>query len=74
MKFTAAQETIYNHLANGAKLQCTEGANYKTWIEYPHGKQINIRRDVAERFCEKFNHCLEYNNNGIKLKKRYRWV
>lgn len=52
------QETIVNDLKNGARLQCTEGGNYKCWIVYPDGKTRNVRRDSAERVCRDYDRYL----------------
>jgi hypothetical protein len=48
------QRKIVEALKNGAKLQCTEGVGYKTWLVYPNGKTENIRRDSAIKVCADF--------------------
>jgi hypothetical protein len=48
------QTKIVEALKNGAKLKCTEGTNYKTWLVYPNGKIENIRRDSANKVCSAF--------------------
>lgn len=48
---TKYQEQILKDLENGAKLQCTEGSNYKAWLVYPDGTERKVRRDSAEKVC-----------------------
>lgn len=68
---TAYQEKIKQALMNGAKLQCTEGVGYKTWLVYPNGKTENIRRDSAIKFCADFfdNLCFG-ESDGIRWYKK----
>jgi hypothetical protein len=64
------QTKIVEALKNGAKLQCTEGANYKTWLVYPNGKIENIRRDSANKVCLDYENKLVFGlNEGISWKK-----
>lgn len=48
------QTKIVEALKSGAKLQCTEGVNYRTWLVYPNGETENIRRDSANKVCTDF--------------------
>lgn len=48
------QTKIVEALKNGAKLQCTEGVNYRTWLVYPNGETESIRRDSAIKICADF--------------------
>lgn len=66
---TKAQEIIMSHLKDGAKLDCTEGKNYKAWISMADGTKIPIRTRSAEVFCEKFTDKLIFTNEGIFWKK-----
>jgi hypothetical protein len=60
------QTKIVEALKNGAKLQCTEGLNYKTWLVYPNGDKETIRRDSANKVCSKFEHKLIFGEwSGI---------
>jgi len=52
MRLTKYQTKIVEALKNGAKLQCTEGPNYKTWLIYPDGRKENIRKDSANNDFE----------------------
>jgi hypothetical protein len=53
------QDKIIDSLKKGAKLQCGEGENYKTWLVYPDGKTENVRRDSANKIC------IDYENKLI---------
>jgi hypothetical protein len=46
------QLMILEALQIGARLQSTEGKNYKCWLVYPNGERKNVRRDSAEKVCE----------------------
>lgn len=48
------QNKIVDALRNGARLQCNEGANYKTWLVYSNGRKEIIRRDSANKVCSDF--------------------
>lgn len=48
---TKYQDQILKDLENGAKLQCTEGSNYKAWLVYQNGTERKVRRDSAEKVC-----------------------
>lgn len=61
------QTKIVEALKNGAKLQCTEGTNYKTWLIYPNGNKENIRRDSANKVCSNFESKLVFGElSGIR--------
>ena len=61
------QTKIVEALKNGAKLQCTEGANYKTWLVYSDGKKENVRRDSANKVCSDFESKLVFGEwSGIR--------
>ena len=63
---TNYQDQILKDLKNGAKLQCTEGINYTTWLIYPDGKKRNIRRDSAEKVCNENERLLIFGrHDGI---------
>lgn len=64
------QNKILNALKNGAKLQCTEGKNYKTWLIHPNGEKENIRRDSANKICSNYENNLTFGDwDGIKWRK-----
>jgi hypothetical protein len=46
------QLMILEGLQIGARLQSTEGVNYKCWLVYQNGERRNVRRDSAERVCQ----------------------
>jgi hypothetical protein len=50
---TKYQDQVFTDLKEGARLHCTEGYRYKTWLSYPDGKKRTIRRDSAETVCQK---------------------
>ena len=61
------QTKIVEALKNGAKLQSTEGANYKAWLVYPNGKKENVRRDSANKVCSDFESKLVFGEwSGIR--------
>jgi hypothetical protein len=61
------QTKIVEALKNGAKLQCTEGANYKSWLVYPDGKKVNVRRDSVNKVCSDFESKLVFGEwSGIR--------
>jgi len=61
------QLMILDALQMGAKLQCTEGENYKCWLVYPDGKKKNVRRDSAEKVCNENEQYLIFGEvDGIK--------
>ena len=63
------QTKIVEALKNGAKLQCTEGSNYKTWLVYPDGKRKIVRRDSANKICSDFESKLVFGEwSGIRWK------
>lgn len=54
MKMSKYQTKIVDALKSGAKLQHTEGKNYKVWLVYVDGSVENVRRDSAERVCSEY--------------------
>lgn len=61
------QAKIVDALKTGAKLQCTEGVNYRTWLIYPDGKKEIVRRDSANKVCSAFENNLVFGElNGIR--------
>ena len=63
------QIKIVEALKNGAKLQCTEGKNYKTWLIYADGKKQKVRRDSANKVCIDFESKLVFGEwSGIRWK------
>lgn len=61
------QTKIVEALKNGAKLQCTEGENYKTWLVYPNGEKENVRRDSANKVCLDYESKLVFGEwSGIR--------
>ncbi len=68
-KLTKYQESILLDMECGAKLQSSEGSNYKTWLVYPNGNKLNIRKDSAEKFCEIMEEDLVFGeHDGIRLR------
>ena len=63
------QTKIVEALKKGAKLQCTEGKNYKTWLIYADGKKQKVRRDSANKVCIDFESKLVFGEwSGIRWK------
>lgn len=61
------QTKIVDALKNGAKLQCTEGLNYKAWLVYANGKKEIVRRDSANKVCIDFESKLIFGEwSGIR--------
>lgn len=48
------QQQIVEALKQGARLNCSEGRNYKTWLAYPDGRKVSVRRDSANKVCTDF--------------------
>jgi len=46
-KFTKYQQWIIGEMKKGAVIKCTEGNDYKVWLEYINGDKIIIRRNSA---------------------------
>ena len=66
-KNNTIKKTLIEALKNGAKLQCTEGLNYKTWLVYADGKKENVRRDSANKVCSDFESKLVFGEwSGIR--------
>ncbi len=64
------QQMIILALQNGAKLQSSEGTNYKCWLNYPNGERKNVRRDSAEKVCDEYQDSLVFGEmDGIRWKK-----
>ncbi len=64
------QNKIVDALKSGAKLQCSEGSNYKTWLVYPDGKKENVRKDSANKVCIDFERKLIFGGwGGISWRK-----
>lgn len=67
---TKYQDQILKDLKKGAKLQCTEGSNYKTWLVYLDGTKRNVRRDSAEKICNKNARYLVFGEHeGIRWRE-----
>ena len=67
---TKHQKQIIEDLKAGALLRCTEGANYKAWLEYPDGSIRKIRRDSSEKICFVYENKLVFSEpNGIRWRK-----
>ena len=67
---TKYQEQILKDLKDGAKLQCTEGSNYKTWMNYKDGRIRKVRRDSVERVCNENENLLIFGRpDGIAHRK-----
>jgi tRNA G37 N-methylase TrmD len=67
---TKYQDQILKDLKNGAKLQCTEGRNYKTWLVYPDGTKRKVRRDSADKVCAENESILIFGrHDGIAHRK-----
>lgn len=61
------QTKIVEALKKGAKLQCTEGVNYKVWLVYPNGNKENVRRNSANKVCLDFEDKLVFGEmSGIR--------
>lgn len=64
---TKYQLMIFEALKIGARLQSTEGENYRCWLIYPNGTRKNIRRDSAEKVCdENEQHLIFGEHEGIR--------
>jgi len=69
MRITKVQQTILLEMEMGAKLQSTEGTNYKTWLEFPDGSIRPIPTKTAEKFCDTFEEDLVFGESeGIRLR------
>jgi len=55
-------------MKNGAILKCTEGKNYKSWLQYKDGTKKTVRRDTASKISVEFMHKLNFTNEGITFK------
>lgn len=65
------QTKIIEALKKGAKLQSTEGANYKAWLVYPDGQKEYVRRDSANKVCSDFESELIFGElSGIRYYKK----
>ncbi len=63
------QQMIINSLKDGAKLQSTEGNNYKTYLIFPNGERKNIRRDSSEKVCLEYESKLVFGEkDGIRYR------
>ena len=61
------QTKIVEALKKGAKLKCTEGKNYKTWLVHPNGSKESVRRDSANKVCSDFESKLVFGEwSGIR--------
>jgi hypothetical protein len=61
------QTKIVDALKNGAKLQCSEGVNYRTWLVYPNGEVETVRRDSANKVCLDFQDKLIFGEwSGVR--------
>jgi hypothetical protein len=70
MNMTKYQDQILKDLKNGAKLQCTEGSDYKAWLVYPDGTERKVRRDSAEKVCNENESLLIFGRpDGIAHRK-----
>lgn len=64
------QDKIVEALKSGSILQCTEGVNYKTWLVHPDGTSEYIRRNSANKICEKYDNMLIFGDLcGIRWRK-----
>lgn len=64
---TKYQLKIVEELKLGARLQSSEGKNYKTWLVYPNGDKSIIRRDSSEKICELYERNLIFGEHlGIR--------
>lgn len=53
-KLTDYQTKVVNTLKRDrAKIQTSEGRDYKVWVVYPNGNRITIRRDTASALFTK---------------------
>lgn len=67
---TKYQNQILKDMKDGAKLRCTEGTNYKTWLLYPDGEKRTIKRDAAEKVCTENAELLLFGrHDGIAHRK-----
>lgn len=66
---TKYQLKIIEALKLGARLQSNEGKDYKTWLIYPNGDELIVRRDSAEKVCEIYDRQLIFGEHlGIRWK------
>ena len=65
---TNYQKVILSLMKLGGILKCTEGENYKAWIEHKDGSITKTNRRSAVSFCEKMHQKIDYGNDGITLK------
>ena len=70
-KVSKYQNKIIEALKNGAKLQSSEGANYKCWLVYSDGSKETVRCDSANKVCIKYESKLKFGEfDGIKWNTR----
>ena len=65
---TVYQRQIVIDMANGANLNCNEGANYQTWLTYSDASERTIRKDSANIIADKGMDLLHFRQYGITLK------
>jgi len=58
------QLQILEALQIGAKLRCTEGEKFKTWLVYPNGERKTVRRDSAIKVCADNDEFLVFGEHG----------
>jgi hypothetical protein len=58
------QNEIITALKNGARLQSTEGSNYRAWLIFSDGTTKRVRRDSAEKVCMDYSHKLIFGEWG----------
>jgi hypothetical protein len=63
------QNKIVEALKSGARLQSSEGKNYKCWLVYSDGKEETVRRDSANKVCLEYESKLKFGElEGVKWK------
>lgn len=66
---TKYQEEIFKDIKSGAKLQCSEGSDWKAWLNYTDGTSKKVNRRSAEIVCDVNSNVLSFgNNDGISYK------
>ena len=67
-KLTPHQKQIFKLLKEGGILKCTEGTNYKAWLEMPNYDIINVRKDTVDIILNFINtDMFNYKPEGITL-------
>lgn len=61
---------IVDKMKSGAKLQCSEGKYYKTWLVFPDGQTEKTSKTIANKIAIRYNDELVFGEQeGIRFRK-----